>query len=753
MPGPFYVKPARHLRRFIRSRRDRYQVYRSTNGMCAYCMCLLEGDWEVDHICRWADGGTSAWYNLQPLCKSCHHQKTAQENTMNGPLRLKSWGTQENGDGPLRRGHRDGCLIACERFSQGERFTSVILPTRYGKSHLARFLTVAACFGIETPNGVIHPFASCGLFLTHRGFLSRQIIDGKKWKEFYRLFQIENAPSVMATQIARSPDRPQNICSNGEQFAVATIPMISNNIEVFADWVEWKAQHSKPPVVFADEAQFFGDGDDKKWGPALLRLAEAGAFVMPMTATPMRADGELIPGFKRLGAISSDERAYKSEDAGFVHPELGVCLDDEGKPIRWTKVETYARSLTSAQLDAHVTVQRQEAWFHKYLCRLQRIRVRVRMSDGNLLEELSRNKQRQMLGKVVRDKDVMQELFNHAEESLKELRQKVLRNAGGIVFVDSTREGDNHGRQVERMIRGLKRTPILATMDGDGEIQDAIDRFVEGEGDYLIVKNSAGAGLDAARIKVVVDLSSVRQFASCEQRWNRAGTPTNGMNGSRITVATLITPGDVFSDEIFEDIYTKQGGECRETTDELLETIYKPKKERPPTHPLFVDGVDTHDIRDTGGLVAEAEEVDDAKLFIEIAGKASGFNLGNITVPEGANFLKLWNQAKDSKEDSGDDHLGGFEETTTKIGNARAFNHKAACELARIVHGNVNSETMRIAWSSIYVEANRILSTRPSDKHYITSKVYRNTTDMQVLDVVRSAIQHLTVRPAIQSAQ
>lgn len=673
---------------------------------------------------------------------------------MNGPLRLKSWGTQENGDGPLRRGHRDGCLTACERFSEGKQFTSVILPTRYGKSHLARFITVAGCFGIETPHGVIPPFASCGLFLTHRGFLSRQIIDGKKWKEFYRLFQIENPPTVMASQIARSPDRPQNICPNGEQFAVATIPMISNNIEVFADWAQWKAQHGKPPIVFADEAQFFGDGDDKKWGPALLRLAEAGAYVMPMTATPMRADGELIPGFKRLGAISSDQQIRKFEDAGFFHPELGVCLDDKGEPIQWTKVETYARSLTSAQLDAHVTVQRQEAWFHKYLCRLQRIRVKVRMSDGNLLEELSRSKQRQMLGKVVRDKDVMGELFRHAEESLTELRQKVLRDAGVIVFVDATREGDNHGRQVERMVRGLKRTPILATMDGDGEIQDAIDRFVQGEGDYLIVKNSAGAGLDAARIKVVVDLSSVRQFASCEQRWNRAGTPTNGLHGSRITVATLITPDDVFSDEIFEDIYTKQGGECRETTDELLETVYKPKKPGPDLFdPLFVEGVDSHDMRDTSGLTAEAEEIGDAKLFIEIAGKASGFNLGNITVPEGANFLRMWSQAKESKDDPGDDHLGGFEETTTKVGKARAFNHKAACELARIVHGGISEDTMRLAWTSIYVEANRILATRPGDKHYITSKIYRTTTDMQVLDVVRIAIEHLTIRPATQAVK
>ena len=130
-------------RRFVSSRRDRYRIYRSTGGICARCLMELEDSWEIDHITRWVDGGDSRWGNLQPLCKRCHILKTTEENTMKGPLRLASWGTQEEGDGPLRRGHKEGCLVACERFGRGERFTSVILPTRYGKSHLARFITLA----------------------------------------------------------------------------------------------------------------------------------------------------------------------------------------------------------------------------------------------------------------------------------------------------------------------------------------------------------------------------------------------------------------------------------------------------------------------------------------------------------------------------------------------------------------------------------------------------------------------------------
>ena len=40
--------------------------------------CDSEEDLEVDHICEQADGGSNYLENLQTLCKSCHHKKTAE---------------------------------------------------------------------------------------------------------------------------------------------------------------------------------------------------------------------------------------------------------------------------------------------------------------------------------------------------------------------------------------------------------------------------------------------------------------------------------------------------------------------------------------------------------------------------------------------------------------------------------------------------------------------------------------------------
>jgi hypothetical protein len=666
---------------------------------------------------------------------------------MDGPLKLESWGTQENGDGPLRRGHKEGCLIACDRFTEGQKFTSVILPTRYGKSHLARFITLAGCFGIETPNGTIPPFASAGLFLTHRGFLSRQIIEPEKWRQFGKLFRIQNMPSMSACEISRSPARPQNVAENGERFIVCTIPMLSNNLEVFTDWTEMKARMGLPPIVFADEAQFFGDGDDKKWGPALMKLAEAGAFIMPMTATPLRADGEMIPGFKKLGAISDNDTYRRYEEIGAIHPETGeVVLDGDGNPIIWNKVETLSRTTQTAELDAHVKVERQEAWFNKYLCRLQRIRVPIQMTTGAMLHELPDNQQRKQIGKVIRDDLVIKEFIDTAEEQLREVRRKVLSNAGVIVFVDSTRDGDNHANRVAKEIRKRRRSAIVAIQETG--CQEQIDKFVDGgEGDYLIVKNSAGAGLDCERIKIVVDLSSVRQFASCEQRWNRAGTPTNG-KGGRITVATLITPADVFSDEIFESIYTRQGGECRESWSEVINTTYVPKgphRDPEPGNPIFVDSIGEHEYSDTGGNKAVGEEIDLGKAVVAVMEQSSGFNLGNITIPEGSKIARALNLTPeqlgltDEEQDPQDD----FIETSSKINQLRAANQRTSKQLAQAKYGVIDSESMKLVWGEAYAVANQIIGARPGDRHYIKRGTYKETNDIQVIDAVASALRRM----------
>ena len=318
--------------RFVRDKRERSILKQRFNGCCACCQRKLIGQWDVDHIKPWSQGGSSHIENLQPLCSQCHTYKTTLENLMATPITLKNWGTKETCTGPLRRGHRDGLMTAIQRFGQynatGDKkfqYTSVVLPTRYGKSHLARFLTLCGVNGYVAPDGnEVPPTISSAVFLTHRTFLSNQILDQAKWGGFADMFGIKNFQGIRAAEVntqRMNSWRDINPITNQRptnQFLVSTIQGLSKNIHPWIDWVEGvKRMGMLPPLFIADEAQFFGEDEDKCWGPALTELSDAGGLILPMTATPIRADGDHIPGFLQ-GAMEVEE----SERSGLVDRDL-----------------------------------------------------------------------------------------------------------------------------------------------------------------------------------------------------------------------------------------------------------------------------------------------------------------------------------------------------------------------------------------------------------------------------------------------
>lgn len=58
---------------------ERMEVYRKTDGHCAYCGCVLKyEDMQVDHIVPingWSESGSDTIDNMLPACRSCNHYK------------------------------------------------------------------------------------------------------------------------------------------------------------------------------------------------------------------------------------------------------------------------------------------------------------------------------------------------------------------------------------------------------------------------------------------------------------------------------------------------------------------------------------------------------------------------------------------------------------------------------------------------------------------------------------------------------
>ena len=67
------------------TRSERLKVKNKYGGTCANCECELEdGQWESDHIVGLWQGGEDTVENQEPLCLSCHTEKSEHERLYQG---------------------------------------------------------------------------------------------------------------------------------------------------------------------------------------------------------------------------------------------------------------------------------------------------------------------------------------------------------------------------------------------------------------------------------------------------------------------------------------------------------------------------------------------------------------------------------------------------------------------------------------------------------------------------------------------
>jgi superfamily II DNA or RNA helicase len=655
------------------------------------------------------------------------------------PLRLKTWKYQTIQDpagGPHRRGHIEGVLTACRRFSEGKRYTSIVLPTRYGKSDLARFLTFASVYGLETEAGTIDPFSSCVLFLSHQRFLGDQILDSSRWVTFIGRVGFSNLTQLQPamTCISEVPSSIKDIPANCI-FLSSTVHKIAANTTVFQDWIR---SLPKPPVVIADEAQFYSESEDKAWGPALKAAADAGAFVLPMTGTPIRADREPIPGFEQ-SLSEADETTFTKVEVVDENPE-----EKEGdNTCKWLKVKKYSREYKHFELKPHFAVHRREAWQLKYLCRVQRALVEIKTDKGPL-HLLPIADQQNTLSKALRNPDVINKFINEAEKKIGEYRKYIL-NAGCIVFTQNNTNDDNHAERVSRLLEKRGYQVIRATMDSSGDaLAQCISRFAEhGQGDFLVVKQAAGAGLDCPRIKVCMDLSNVRTDAACEQRWNRCATPAQAdIGGGMVTVATLIAPDETKGNEIFRRIYEDQEGSAEENKDELIDTNYLPYE--PKSDPTFVEGAGSTRYDDVNGLEAEGTDIDRAEHFLNfVSNTIPSSGLASTTIPEAALLV--------SRLGITDSHLGVQEtsieslkfspyDPSKEIQRFRSQNVELSKEIARLQCRIDGSDTPN--WGDAFGQAYRRINARKGTRIF-NGEYYKKSVDVDVVKAVNTEMRRL----------
>lgn len=525
----------------------------------------------------------------------------------------------------LRPGQREALHTIETRLALGEKTTAVILPCRYGKSDVIR--VAALKMRSEGRSAVT-------LAVSPNVILRRQLADVGKWETAIARYKISGAENISIVQLdgMKVPFTP-----NRELFVSATTQLAagSGNSDVFASWIESEVNRTGLPVsVFIDECHMSSDGN--QWGDLVPKFIDSGAHVVLLTATADRADGKRIPGFRfESDVVEEDTKVYRCTDG--ASPEL-------------VKVDVYEGSRTRLRLIADVEVSFRDAWNIGVLCKVSRTPFDVNLRDvgvvgerEKLLSELSATQTRKVLGRLVRHPLLIEEGCRRMVDRLS-LRRVSRPDAAAIVFCGNDREDDGSGnghpldieRQINRFDSGLI---VVVATSADGEGTQALQRFIDGYGDVLVVKQMAGIGLDIGRLKIGLDLSPTRTYSAFVQRMMRCATPHEGVMSME-----WIAPDDVISAALFEKLVKSQGGEA--VVSDLTHTdSYEKRREEDSGEAgqvLFPEGVIPGDFDDSGSVRADRSLWETASrlmaAFPQLADTSTHAEIASRCKAEGVSF-------------------------------------------------------------------------------------------------------------------
>ena len=588
--------------RYLRDPGLRAILYRNANGLCHKCNNPLPNDWHADHVIPWSVTQRTNVFEMQALCPACNFRK--------GDKTVQRLPVFEFNKDKYRIGQRDAFDETILRIQhRGESHTAIVLPTRYGKSDYMRM----------TGLHLVHQGAVSGVMvMTPSRVLRNQMVNAEKLAQSFRWYETK-LERINSRGTRRSGIFPYNMSDRPEiqkmvdsELVATTTSMVSRNLATIVHWIDHlKSRYGVYPVIFVDEAHTASN--QTAWGKTIEALANAHAYIVLCTATPYRTDGQPIPGFQ-IETISAEEMSGQQRLGAHIYLR-------QGQRVVYKMV-------------AHHITTFQQAWQESVLCQVSResfdVDLREHGMDGYedyLLSGLGETSSRRALNEAVRSPAVIREGVRRLVRNLR-YRRKDAPETAGIVFVgaddgsqldDEQDEVSNQSvNQYANMVReaiqedGLEFKVVIATSKIDGDPAQAIEEFAKGPrgGDVLVVKMMASAGLDIARLKVALDLSTVRTPVSFVQRIMRICTRWDRDAGEPVLRATYITPDESRGRELYNDLIYDLGGasatiQWNEETGEPIDLGFGPGPKPAPLTTWEATGTQEGEfLTDSDGTVA-----------------------------------------------------------------------------------------------------------------------------------------------------
>ena len=525
--------------RFLRDPESRAALYDDADGLCQQCGRPLPDDWHADHVIPWAVTQSTDVFDMQALCPSCNRRKGDTVSMVNPP-----WFAID--EEKFREGQRGAYNVIVERVVAGERYTAIVLTTRYGKTDVARMTTLRLWRDGLTRNGLI---------IAPRTALVEQALDDDKVATCFSRYGIPlEVQQRISTNPMDRPPRPSRL--KGCVLSSMSMQMAQQrgNLNILERWIALSCDAGLPPMVFMDEAHM--ESEENTWGRVPERLVKAGAHVVLMTATPIRADKQPIPGFP--------------------YEEVGRDTTSDGRVRAFYEVQPHWRtSLQDALAEPDPPV-----------CQVtyQPFGITGTMEDtatgenalGNL-RQLPYGDLRQELRRAIRSEPVIRTGIQYFLRELQIRRSDPRqRNTTGIIFLDSRDSildagEDDQIKTVKKVLKELAPALVVAVaVSEEKESVEILSRFavgaVHGETaiDLLLVKQMASIGLDVDHLKVGLDLSNIRSYSGLFQQMMRIATRWDDPDypDKPVLTAVYIAPDEPFIEEIIERIRKDEGDYC-----------------------------------------------------------------------------------------------------------------------------------------------------------------------------------------------
>lgn len=445
---------------------------------------------------------------------------------------------------PARPRIADAVEVILTRIADGEKATAIIKPPRTGKSNVIR---LAAIEGVET--GLIAGAVVLAPWLQ----LRKQIINIVKIQTMAKQFKIPGTIRIKTTEWESRTITTDFLRSTPCHLHSFTLSAARRPtcMTILIDTARYcREVLGKPLLILIDEGHMVAGKDG--WGDLAIQLSEAGAHVVLLTGTPDRADNLAPFGFRTTERLIAKDIEYRT-----FGPKIG-----DQRMIQERRADRVAY-----RLDADFTMTLREAWdvMPSLLCRLRVRWVSCKINGVDLVDVEDDD-----LRAVVQDPGFIETAIDILLDEVALRRSnKTFASTGFIVYVGSDYEGETKDAHAKLVMTALQRKwearfrrkglIELATLNENDEGHKALDiiqRFCDGHSDGIVVKQMGGVGLDVERLKVALDLSTIRTPGNWVQRMLRVATLWDDM-----THGTLILPETRKTRTLYKETVEDEGGD------------------------------------------------------------------------------------------------------------------------------------------------------------------------------------------------